>query len=135
MSLITWSDNLSVNVKEIDEQNQELIKLINSLHDAMKVGKANEVLLEIINGLLDYTSFHFETEEKYFDKFEYLESKLHKQEHKGFVEKVLEFKKDCENGKIILSIQVKNFLSDWLKTHNKGSDKRYSKFFNDNGLK
>ena len=39
MALMTWSDNLSVKVAEIDEQHKRLIAMINELNDAMKVGE------------------------------------------------------------------------------------------------
>jgi hemerythrin len=54
-----------VSVNEIDLQHQKkLIEMINNLHDAMRPGKGNAVLGEIINGLVDYAGAHFQTEEK-----------------------------------------------------------------------
>ena len=90
---------------------------------------------KIVQELVGYTLTHFKTEEKYFDQFGYPETDSHKQEHSDFVKKVGEFKDDFETGKLGLSIPVMNFLSDWLRTHIKGSDKKYGPFFNEKGLK
>jgi len=38
MALFDWNDQLSVGVAEIDKQHQELVKLINDLHEAMREG-------------------------------------------------------------------------------------------------
>jgi len=65
MALISWNDNLSVHVGEIDRQHQQLIKMINDLDDAMKQGKGKEVLGKIVKGLSDYTAYHFSTEERF----------------------------------------------------------------------
>ena len=44
MAMITWSDNLSVNVGEIDMQHKKLVVMINELYDAMKIGKGKETV-------------------------------------------------------------------------------------------
>ncbi len=134
MALMNWDNTLSVSVNEIDGQHQKLVKLINDLHDAMLKRRTKEILDDILVGLMDYTKTHFSTEEKYFDQFSYLGSSGHKQEHKQFVEKVLDFKKGFDEGNMMLSMDVMNFLKDWLVTHIKATDKKYSKLFNENGL-
>lgn len=135
MALIAWSDALSVNVAEIDRQHQKLIGMVNELNDAMKIGKGKEALNKILSGLVSYTVTHFKTEENYFDQFGYPDVDRHKKEHADFIEKVRDFKNKFESRNLFLTIEVMNFLSDWLKTHIMGTDKKYSEFFNEKGLK
>jgi hemerythrin len=134
MPLINWNDTLSVNVNEIDQQHKNLIRMINELNDAMKQGKGRTVIGKIIKDMIDYTTTHFKTEEGYFDRFGYPEAAGHKREHALFVEKVSAFSKGFEEEKLSLSIEVLDFLSDWLKNHIKGTDRKYSEFFNRKGL-
>jgi hemerythrin len=134
MAMITWNDNLSVKVKEIDLQHQKLIDMINELNEAMKKGKGKESLAKIINGLVSYTATHFKQEERYFDKFGYPDTVNHKKEHVAFVKKVTDFKNGFEKNNLSVTVEVMNFLSDWLKNHIKGTDKQYSAFFNEKGL-
>lgn len=135
MPLVKWSDDLSVRVREIDDQHKELIRLINDLHDAMSGGKGKDVISNIITGLAGYAVSHFATEEKYFDQFGYDQSAWHKSEHKAFLDRASEFRAGFESGKVLLSVDVMNFLRDWLLNHIKGRDKRYSQCFVDHGLK
>jgi len=135
MELITWTNDFSVGVTEIDNQHQKLVKMINELHQAMKKGKGNSYVENIIKQLIDYSIYHFETEEKYFDKFNYPESKSHKEIHKKFINDISVFKDDFENNKIMLTLDVLNFLSNWLREHILGVDMDYSDFLIDNGLK
>jgi hemerythrin len=135
MALINWDDSLSVNVAEIDQQHKRLIGMINELNDAMRMGKGKDVLGKIINSLFTYTATHFKTEEKYFAQFGYPDTENHKKEHTAFVQKVSDFKDGFEKKKLSLTIEVMDFLSDWLKNHIKGTDKKYSQIFNEKGLK
>ncbi|MFN3309093.1 MAG: bacteriohemerythrin, partial [Anaerolineales bacterium] len=64
MSLITWSDEFSVNIKEIDNQHRQLIEMVNQLQRAMKEGKGAAALNDILQRLIDYTDYHFSTEER-----------------------------------------------------------------------
>jgi len=135
MPLIKWNDSFSVNIVEIDLQHQKLVSLINDLNQAMLQGMGKVALTNILNELVAYTVNHFGTEEKYFAQYKYPDSDSHKKEHLAFVEKVASFKKDFDSGKLGLSIEVMQFLSDWLQNHIKGTDKKYGPFFNTKGLK
>lgn len=135
MAFINWDDSYSVNVAEIDGQHKKLVSMINELSDAMKEGRGKEVIGNTINGLVEYTALHFKCEEDYFDKFNYSEKGAHIEEHKDFVEKVVDFKDGFEKGKLSLSIEVLNFLKSWIQNHIKVSDKKYTKLLNDNGLR
>ncbi len=135
MALVTWNEDLSVNVAQIDLQHKELINMINDLHEAMKQRRAKDVLRKIIDGLINYTAKHFKLEEDYFAQFDYPETAHHKREHAAFVQKVTEFSVDFENGKKSLTIEVMKFLGDWMQKHIKGTDQKYTQFFNAKGLK
>jgi hemerythrin len=122
-------------VQEIDLQHQKLIGMINELNEAMKSRKGKESLGKIINTLISYTATHFKQEEQYFDRFGYPDSENHKKGYVAFVKKVTDFKKGFEKNDLTVTMEVMNFLSDWLRNHIKGTDKKYSKFFNEKGLK
>jgi hemerythrin len=133
-ALIGWTPECSLNLKEIDDQHQELVRLINELHQGMMERKSQQILGDIINGLIAYTKTHFLTEEKYFIEFGYNEAVIHKKEHRDFVSKVSDFKKDFDRGKMMLSMEIMNFLKDWLVKHIQGSDKKYVPMFQANGI-
>lgn len=135
MSLMDWKDDLSVKVSEIDNQHKKLIGYINELHDAMKTGKAKDVLEGIIQKLINYTKSHFATEEKYFKLYNYPLTKEHLQEHESFVNQVVDFQEKFAAGKMGLSIQIMKFLTDWIQKHIKETDMAYSEFFIEKGIK
>ncbi len=134
MALVTWHSNYTVNVKEIDKQHQQLISIMNELHDGMKAGKGKEVLSRVLDELIKYTAFHFKYEEMLFDKFSYPDTAVHKRQHADLVQQVLEYKENFDSGKKILTIEVMDFLKEWLTNHIVGADKNYSSFLNGKGV-
>ncbi len=134
MPLFQWTPELSVNVKEIDNQHKQLVNLINLLHDSMKSGKGKDVMGKVLNDLTDYTVYHFGTEERLFQKYGYIEYPQHKKEHDDLTKQVLDVKSKFEAGQTTVTIEVMNFLKDWLNKHIKHSDKKYSAFLNSKGV-
>ena len=134
MPLFQWTPELSVNVKEINNQHKQLVNLINLLHDSMKSGKGKDVMGKVLNDLTDYTVYHFGTEERLFQKYGYIEYPQHKKEHDDLTKQVLDVKSKFEAGQTTVTIEVMNFLKDWLNNHIKHSDKKYSAFLNSKGV-
>jgi hemerythrin len=135
MALIEWSERLSVQVAELDDQHKKLIGLINELNDAMKVGKGRTILGKIVNDLAAYAATHCKTEERYFAQYEYPDTFNHRREHVALVKRISGFKDQFENGNEPLTVEVMRFMSDWLKKHIMETDKKYGSFFNEKGLR
>jgi hemerythrin len=134
LALFNWNDSYSVNIKEIDSQHKILIGLINELHDGMKVGKGKDILKKILDELVKYTVYHFDHEEKLFTSYKYPESSPHKMAHTNLIQQVKSLKENYDKGKTVLSMDVMNFLKDWLVNHIIGTDKKYSIYLNGKGV-
>ncbi len=134
MEFFKWQDSFSVGVNDIDEQHKRLIDLINDLAKAMSEGKGRDLIGNIIKELEDYTVYHFDFEEKFMEKNGYSDLESHKKIHQNFVDKIKEFEIKNNEGSLLLSIDIFNFLRDWLKEHILGTDMKYSKEFKEKGL-
>ena len=134
MALFAWNNGYSVNVQEIDNQHKVLVDIINKLHDSMKVGKGKEVIGEILDELVTYTVFHFGHEEKLFSGNGYSDTNRHKAEHKKLIEQVQNLQNDFKSGKTLITMEIMNFLKDWLSNHIMVTDKKYSSYLNSNGI-
>ena len=134
MPIMNWSEQYSVGVSELDNHHKKLINLLNDLHDAMKQGKSKELTAGIINELVSYAANHFAAEEKYMVKFNFPGYQKHKSEHESFVAKVVDFQNDYNAGKMLLTVEIMDFLKQWLINHIQKTDKEYGPFFNEKGL-
>ncbi|ACS79536.1 bacteriohemerythrin [Maridesulfovibrio salexigens] len=131
--IVEWSDDLSVDVRIIDEHHMKLLDLINELYGAMRQRKADTVIGEVAERLLEYTIYHFGYEEKIFDKHGYPEKEPHKKLHKIFIDKISDFKDDVERGKVTASTDIIRFLKDWLIKHIMVVDAKYTDFMHEHG--
>lgn len=134
MALLEWSDKYSVNIKEMDEQHKKLFNMVNELHDAMKGGRGKEALGGIFAGLIQYVGTHFAAEERLMNAHAYTGYIAHKAEHDKLTKKALELQKSFQEGTPVVTMEVMNFLKDWLQNHILGTDKKYSQFLNSKGV-
>jgi len=134
MALITWSDTLSVKVKQFDDQHKKLVDMVNQLFDAMKTGKGSQVMGDILKQLIAYTQTHFAAEERLLKQYAYPDFEAHKKEHNTLVMQVLDLQKQFQEGKPVLTQNIMTFLRDWLSRHIQGDDKKYGVFLNGKGV-
>ena len=81
---VKWTQDLSVDVKEVDAQHKELFRRINRFDSAMKKGRAKEEILGLMEFLEEYAVIHFRTEELYMLKYNYPKYRFHKSKHEWF---------------------------------------------------
>lgn len=124
MPLFNWSTQYETGILLVDTQHKKLVDAINTLHDAMKEGKGKEKIESTLNFLVEYTVLHFSAEEKLMQQKNYPDFNNHKKVHDKLVDEVKEIKAKYIAGKI-LPMQVSTFMSDWLKNHILGTDKKY----------
>jgi hemerythrin len=131
--LVKWSPTLSVGIKLIDDQHQELLRITNDLFNHCVGDEESEkaYLRKVIQGVVDYIKVHFSTEEKLLLQTNYPDYKNHKQEHDTFVLTVVEQVRNIKDRKFSL-VTFTRYLKDWILTHIAVSDKKYAEYFRKN---
>ena len=132
---LIWEDKYSVGVVEIDNQHKRMFAVINELLDAINTNTAPEHLGHIIESLVQYKIFHFETEEKYFREFKYEEAESYTAKHHEFNNKLTALKEKYPEYTVEFAFELVDFLEDWLIDHLMVVDQKYKKCFNEHGLK
>ncbi len=124
-----WSDNLKTGIEDVDNQHKELINRVNSLLKASREGKGEKEIDKTIEFLSDYVITHFQTEEKYMEKYNYPEYDEHKRIHKEFVENFKELVKNKDSLSFQVKLQVQ--VGEWLINHINGVDIKMAKYLRD----
>ncbi len=135
--MFRWRDAYSVNVKVIDEQHKNLFKIGRRLYEILKTKEEcqNEII-KVLKELKEYIVYHFSEEEKYMKEYNFSEYEKHKLEHEFFIEKITEFNQQIDREKELFAftMEMQEFIANWIENHILRTDQRYSKFFNEKGI-
>jgi len=120
-----WTDEFLVGIAEIDEQHKSLVDMINRFYGAL-AGEAphRQALNTLLRGLVDYTKYHFATEERLMEEAQLPLTRPHLKQHQEFVQKVGDMVDRFSRGKLVLSVEATSYLRDWLQGHILGTDKQ-----------
>ena len=124
-ALFPWSETYSVKIAMVDAQHKVLVDLINELHQAMIARRGKESLGGILARLVKYTKGHFAAEEGLLQVNQYPDLANHKAEHERFTQTIVEFQGKFQKNEAAMTIDVMDFLKDWLVKHIMGVDKKY----------
>lgn len=131
MSLITWNESLVTGIPIIDSQHKNLVEKMNRLFDCIEGNSSCDYLKVTLYSLVDYTYYHFETEERFFYKYEYPDRINHMKEHEKFRKDISKFINIPDKNSRELAVEVLNFLNFWLVHHIKHVDMEYIEFLKD----
>lgn len=132
--LITFDSRIMLGIDTIDNQHRKLVDLINRLHKSMKLRQSRSISAGILDELVEYTVTHFTFEENLMKKLGYSESEDHFQKHKELVSKVNDFRNRFSQGNATLSMDLMDFLKEWLVVHIHVTDRSYVEFFKSRGV-
>jgi len=123
MAFIEWNDSISVGDPEIDDDHRRLVQYVNEIYSAMTAGKGKDILGGLLAELVKDTQEHFEREEIIWKVGGYADFDRHKQQHVDLLHVVGEFKATYDQGTARLTLDVMNFMREWLMHHILTSDK------------
>ncbi len=133
--LIKWNPNIAIGVEVIDTQHKKLVDLINKLYRSIRQKSGNAAVKQVLEELTDYTRTHFSFEEGLLKKCNYPELEQHQGIHAEFVARLEELRTGFQDGKALVSMELMDFLKDWLIDHIQGTDRKYVNLMKENGIK
>lgn len=131
-SWIVFDDAHLVGIAEIDDQHQELVRMVNRLNGVIKNREGDAVALLLYDELLEYTAFHFAAEHRLMEKFGFPDLPKHDLEHTHLVNEAVHFKARLTRGGDLLALQS---IKDWLLNHIQYSDKPMAQYLRSKGLR
>jgi hemerythrin len=134
MAAFAWKPEYSVSVSVLDTQHKKLLALAQNLHEAMSAGRGREVLGRCLNELVDYTKTHFAEEESLLARHNNPELPQHRLQHSQLIKQIADFQQQFASGNAFITIDLMDFIRNWITNHILQTDKRYADFFNKLGV-
>lgn len=131
MELIEWREDLEVGHPMIDADHQRLVMMMNTLLEAVLEDRGEDVLGEILDGLVVYARTHFAREEKEMRLHHYPDMTAHIREHARFIHEISGFQIRFRAGDTALSLGLIRFLRVWLIDHILTVDRRLADYLHD----
>lgn len=127
MSYIEWSPKLETGISVIDSQHRVLIGMLNQIQAAStekNIEMRSLVVKLNLQHLVEYTVYHFETEEKMLEECNFPGLVAHKKEHADLRVRVIDFVEQYNRGEEVMAVLL-SFLKGWLQGHIQGTDMAY----------
>lgn len=138
----TWTEGMSVGVRELDLQHRHLFGMLNELIAAIdgSPDKSDHRLLLLMSGIMNYNLYHLQSEEDLMEEFD-CTSAAHVEAH-AFYRKTISdrmyevqrlIKKDVGEGHKLLR-ELALFAGHWHVEHILTADKKYTGCFHEHGV-
>jgi len=135
---IQWTQNMSVEEKNIDAQHKNLVRAINLLLIEIKKDEEIGKIREVLHFLESYVVEHFSYEEEYMRLIKFPGLRKHHNVHQSLVDFFVKFKNNFNknlSGKVNSSLpsidlskmilELRDYLANWLIHHMLGDDQQF----------
>jgi hemerythrin len=134
MNIITWSEEYSVGISELDNQHKKIIALINELNASRELSSRSEQLHNILGRIIIYAQNHLEYEENLLRQNGYPEFDAHVSKHQDYKQKVSDFAVDILEYREDMPEKLLVYLNQWWTDHILKEDMQYKPFLEKQGI-
>jgi len=126
MAILNWNNQLVLGIDSVDDQHKHLIDLTNQLDEAVAIGADRDTIIKIVNGLIDYTVYHFQHEDQLMSAahFNPTMHAIHEAEHNEFVAKMMVVQLEVRTDVNAISEDLMDYMVNWLYHHILNTDKK-----------
>jgi len=133
-NMYKWTPDLSLGDEIIDKDHQMLFDLLDRYYNGLINNGPHMELVELIKCMLDYAHTHFGHEEALMYQLDYPDIVHHINLHRSFAAKSYEFYEKIIQNRLILTLEVTNYIKDWLVDHIKAEDFKLIVYAKSKGL-
>ncbi len=130
----TWKADYNTGIKFIDEQQQYFFNIVSTLKENLSTGVCKESASKIFFSLAHYAEHYLIQEEIYFKDYHFPTIKQHKDLHKEFIRRVIQFQVDYETDVVETCRTMLDYLEEWFDNHILKYDKKAMDYLKEKGL-
>ncbi len=134
MAFLNWSPSCSVGVAVLDADHRHFFDLLNKLYDSIMDGSANDTMARsVVDQVYEFAVAHCNREEGMLAAANYPQMAEIHAHHEYLRQAIAEYRRKLiEHGGV--SMELANFLMEWVLEHVLKEDKRCGSFLNRAGV-
>jgi len=117
MTLLQWKSEYGTGIEAVDYEHQQLIELINRLHEQLEASDAAKTVPGFFGDLLRGISAHFALEERLMRESAYEQLLPHKEDHERLLGELRELMDAYENSEEVDVVDLSRRLDAWFSRH------------------
>lgn len=127
--MFIWKKEYELGIKIIDDQHKNIFEIGRKL-EKLIIGYTDDNIFDdlqiLLNELIDYTIYHFSTEEYILRKAEYADYENHKEKHDQFTNKLEHLDlTNMKHNQGAFAFTLLQMISTWIFEHITGDDALY----------
>jgi hemerythrin-like metal-binding protein len=124
MTLLEWQKHFELGIPEVDHEHQELIRMINRVHETLRRNPTVEEVGAMLGEIHSLISAHFALEEKNMQALGYPGFKEHKREHESLLDDIRDTMDECTTELPLDRDAFSARLNAWFGEHFRTQDAR-----------
>lgn len=122
-----WKMKYNIGIELVDLQHQYFLNLIKRLSSLLNKDLSDHMITRLINEILKYAEFHFQSEENLMLIEEYPEFDKHTELHKDLIEEIGTFLYYYSHGEKQAE-ELIEFLTEWFMHHTVEEDLKFGDY-------
>jgi hemerythrin len=114
---VAWNSRYNTGIQIIDEQHQELFRIVERLRGSIQTGAERAVVESLLEDLVACSERHFASEEAFMGRFGYPDLTQHVSEHASMLTSLHELLAKLRESHQAMALMVLTFMEGWLKHH------------------
>ena len=127
-------DTFHIGTEAMQAEHRSQFGMVDTLCDALRQGRDQSEIDDILEQVIDYTHVHFMAEQLLMRLHEYPQSEVHCREHASVLEQLQALRRDVQAGTLTNALDVIKKIREGLRAHIGKSDLALSNFLGDRGV-
>jgi hemerythrin len=119
---LTWRDEFSVGIPEVDHEHRELIGMINALLATLGPHSDNPGIIAALGEIHGRIAAHFALEEREMRSLRYIGLGEHKKDHERLLDDIVDIMADVESPEGYAPAAMEQRLMKWFSVHFRTQD-------------
>lgn len=129
-----WNDSFSIRIARMDGHHKRLFEIADTILEHLSNDSDRTALANVFDALVDYTRYHFSSEEELMVLYNYPRIEEHRKKHGELIRQVLEYTEKALDGNLPDKDNFLRFMDGWMIRHILDEDRKYGAFLNSQGV-